>query len=127
MARACAATGGPACYGIVRRIKCSSFPIPTCERTDAMTDTLTAPPATQAAFRLEEATIDDLHAAIRSGETTCVDVVKHYLARIRAFNGVASLLVTEDGAPAAAATGTLRGGAPLVFPTETVKASTFIP
>jgi Asp-tRNA(Asn)/Glu-tRNA(Gln) amidotransferase A subunit family amidase len=78
-------------------------------------------------FRLEEATIDDLHAAIREGRTTCVDVVKHYLARIRAFNGVASLLVTADGAPVAPATGTVRAGAPLAFPTETVKAATFIP
>src|SRR5262245_49291349 len=82
---------------------------------------------TQDTFRLEEATIDDLHDAIRDGRTTCVDVVKHYLARVRAFNGVASLLVTEDGAPVSPATGTVRGGAPLGFPTETVKASTFIP
>jgi amidase len=82
---------------------------------------------TQETFRLEEATIDDLHDAIRAGRTTCVDVVKHYLARVRAFNGVASLLVTEDGAPVAPATGTVRGGAPLAFPTQTVKASTFIP
>jgi hypothetical protein len=27
------------------------------------------------AFRLEEATIDDLHAAIRAGEIACVQVV----------------------------------------------------
>src|SRR5689334_1455870 len=78
-------------------------------------------------FRLEEATIDDLHAAIRAGRTTCVDTVKHYLARVRAFNGVASLLVTKDGAPVAPATGTVRGGAPLAFPTETVRAASFIP
>ena len=51
------------------------------------------------AFRLEEATIDDLHAAIRSGATTVVAVVQHYLARVRAYNGVASALVTQDGAP----------------------------
>jgi hypothetical protein len=93
------------------------------QSADASTD-----PATAAKpFRLEEATIADLHAAIRSGETTCVDVVKHYLARIRAFNGVASLLVTADGAPVAPGPGTVRGGAPFAFPTETVKASTFIP
>jgi len=92
-----------------------------------MTDTLTAPPPTQASFRLEEATIDDLHDAIRAGRTTCVDVVRHYLARVRAFNGVASLLVTEDGAPVQPASGTVRGGAPLAFPIETVAASSFIP
>jgi hypothetical protein len=27
-------------------------------------------------FRLEEATIDELHAAIRAGQTTCVEVVQ---------------------------------------------------
>jgi amidase len=78
-------------------------------------------------FRLEEATIDELHAAIRSGETTCVAVVEHYLDRARAFNGVASLLVTEDGASVPAATGTIRAGAPLRFPAETVAASTIFP
>ena len=49
-------------------------------------------------FRLEEATIDELHAAIKAGETTVVDVVKHYIARVRAFNGTSNLLVTENGA-----------------------------
>ena len=78
-------------------------------------------------FRLEEATIDDLHAAIRPGATTCVAVVQHYLARARAYNGVASVLVTEDGAPVAEATGAVRAGAPLTFPTQTVKASTILP
>src|SRR5215469_13899235 len=78
-------------------------------------------------FRLDEATIDDLHAAIRAGRTTCVDVVKHYIARARAYNGVASRLVTTDGAAVAPARGTVRAGAPLVFPTETVKASTLLP
>ena len=36
-------------------------------------------------FRLEEATIDDLHHAIRDGRTTCVAVVQHYIARVRAL------------------------------------------
>src|SRR3982075_3529026 len=78
-------------------------------------------------FRLEEATIDELHGAIRDGRTTCVAVVQHYLERVRAFNGVASALVTEDGLPVAPATGAVRGGAPLRFPTQTVKASTILP
>jgi len=80
-----------------------------------------------AGFRLEEATIDELHAAIRAGEITCVEMVERYLARARAFNGVASLLVTADGAPVKTATGTIRAGAPLTFPTETVSASTVFP
>lgn len=78
-------------------------------------------------FRVEEATIDELHQAIREGRTTCVDVVRQYIERVRAYNGVASMLVTEDGAPVPEATGTVRGQAPLRFPTQTVKASTLLP
>ena len=78
-------------------------------------------------FRLDEATIEELHAAIRSGQTTCVAVVQHYLDRVRAYNGVASLLVTDDGAPVPEATGAVRAMVPLRFPTETVKASTVLP
>src|SRR5499427_786440 len=78
-------------------------------------------------FRLEEATIDDLHAAIRAGEITCVQVVQHYLDRARAYNGVASVLVTEDGMPVSRARGAVRAGAPLIFPTETVAARTLFP
>jgi hypothetical protein len=78
-------------------------------------------------FRLEEATIEELHAAIKAGETTCVAVVEYYIARARAYNGVASRLVTEDGAAVSEATGTVRAGAPLRFPTETVAASTIFP
>ncbi len=78
-------------------------------------------------FRVEEATIDDLHRAIKSGRTTCADVVRQYIARARAFNGVATRLVTQDGAPVPAQPGTMRAAAPLKFPTETVKASSFLP
>ncbi|HEV8519381.1 MAG TPA: amidase family protein, partial [Burkholderiales bacterium] len=76
---------------------------------------------------LEEATIDELHQAIKSGQTTCVAIVQHYINRVRAYNGVASLLVTADGVPVPEATGTVRAMAPLRFPTETVKASTVLP
>ena len=78
-------------------------------------------------FRLEEATIDELHQAIRAGRTNCVAVVRHYLDRVRAFNGVASVLVTEDGAPVAEAAGAVRAGAPIRFPTRTVGAATILP
>ena len=78
-------------------------------------------------FRLDEATIDELHAAIKSGRTTCVEVVQRYIDRVRAYNGVASLLVTEDGLPVPEARGAVRAMAPLRFPTETVKASTLLP
>jgi amidase len=78
-------------------------------------------------FVLEEATIDELHAAIRAGQITCVRVVQHYIARARAYNGVCSLVVTEDGAPVPETAGAVRAGTPLSFPTETVKASTILP
>ena len=78
-------------------------------------------------FRLEEATIAQLHAAIRAGETTCLEVVRGYLDRVRAYNGVASLLVTPDGAPVEAAAGPVRAGAPLAFPAETMAAAAIFP
>jgi len=78
-------------------------------------------------FRLEEATIADLHAAIRTGRTTVAAVVRHYLDRVRAFNGPASLLVTADGAPVAETEGAVRGGVKLRFPTATLKAATLLP
>src|SRR5260221_12647815 len=78
-------------------------------------------------FRLEEATIDELHQAIKAGRTTCVQIVQRYIDRARAYNGVCSLLVTEDGASVPGAEGTVRAGAPLRFPTETVKASEIFP
>jgi amidase len=78
-------------------------------------------------FRLEESTIDELHQAIRTGRTTCIAVVRHYSERARAYNGVASLLVTQDGAPVPEVGGMVRAGAPLAFPTETVAASAILP
>ena len=78
-------------------------------------------------FRLEEATIEELHAAIRDGRTTCVAVVQQYIDRAKAYNGVCSLLVTQDGGKVAPATGAVRGGAALTFPTETVAAATLFP
>ena len=47
-------------------------------------------------FHLEEATIDDLHHAIKNGNTTVVAVVQHYIERVRRYNGVASVLVTVN-------------------------------
>ena len=78
-------------------------------------------------FQLEEATIEELQQAICDGKINCVQIVQHYLARARAYNGACSLLVTEDGKPVPEARGTVRAGAPLKFPAETVKASTLLP
>ena len=68
------------------------------------------PEVQEKAFQLLEATIDELQDAIKAGQITCVQVVQHYIERARAYNGVASLLVTKEGEPVAAATGTVRRG-----------------
>ena len=78
-------------------------------------------------FQLVEATIDQLQAAIQAGDTTCVAVVEEYISRARAYNGVSSALVTEDGAPVVPAAGAVRAQSPIEFPTETVKASDVLP
>ena len=78
-------------------------------------------------FCLEEATIERLHRAIRAGQANCVAVVQHYIERARAYNGVASVLVTEDGAAIPEAEGAVRALAPLRFPTATVSASSILP
>jgi hypothetical protein len=54
-------------------------------------------------------------------------VVQRYLARVRAYNGVASVLVTEDGMAVPEAAGAVRAGAPRLFPTESVPASALFP
>src|SRR6202034_3935917 len=64
---------------------------------------------------------------IRAGKTTVVQVVQRYIDRARAYNGVASLLLTEDGKPVPETTGAVRAKSALRFPTETVKASTILP
>src|SRR5205814_9503656 len=80
-----------------------------------------------APFQIEEASIASLHAAIRSGQTTCRAVVQAYIDRARAYNGVCTALVTSDGAPVPPAPGVVRAGRPIVFPTKTVAASTILP
>ncbi len=54
-------------------------------------------------FQVEEATIADLHRAIQQGRTTCTAVVRAYVERARAYNGVCTQLVTSTGAPVPAA------------------------
>ncbi|MEJ1963201.1 MAG: amidase family protein [Gammaproteobacteria bacterium] len=81
----------------------------------------------QGAFNVEEATIASTQKAIQDGKITCQGVVQAYIARIKAYNGTCTALVTADGKPIAAAQGIVRGGKPLTFPTKTVAASTFLP
>ena len=78
-------------------------------------------------FHLQEATIDDVHQAIRQGQITCRGLVQLYINRAKAYNGVADELVTKDGASIPPAPGVVRLGAPLKFPTATVAISTLLP
>jgi amidase len=89
--------------------------------------TLCAAVAHAATFSLHEASIDDIHAGIRSGDVTCKQVVQAYVARTKAYNGVCTKLVTAKGGKVPAATGTVRGGAALKFPTETVAIGKLFP
>jgi len=86
-----------------------------------------APASAAGKFHLEEATIEDIHNAIKSGEITCKGLVQAYFARAKAYNGVCTQLVTNNGASIPAATGAVRGGTPIKFPTKTTAASSFLP
>ncbi|MBX9776170.1 MAG: hypothetical protein K2Y71_17460 [Xanthobacteraceae bacterium] len=55
--------------------------------------------ATPFRFRLLEATIPDVHRAIREGQLTCRGLVQAYVNRAKAYNGTCNQLVTEDMAP----------------------------
>ena len=78
-------------------------------------------------FKVEEATIESTHEAIRSGQTTCKAIVQAYIDRAKAYNGVCTALVTQEGGKIKPTKGYVRTGSPLVFPTQTVKATTIFP
>jgi amidase len=81
----------------------------------------------QSGFRVEEATITETHKAIQEGTTTCQGVVQAYIDRIKAYNGTCTALVTADGRPIKSAPGRILAGTPVKYPTQTVKASSYIP
>jgi Asp-tRNA(Asn)/Glu-tRNA(Gln) amidotransferase A subunit family amidase len=83
--------------------------------------------APAAEFHLQEATIDGIQNGIRSGETTCKHVVEQYIARAKAYNGMCTKLVTAEGQSVPAATGAVRAGAPIKFPTQTVALRKIVP
>lgn len=78
-------------------------------------------------FHLEEATIADIHLAIGGKQTSCAELVQLYINRAKAYNGVCTRLVTADGTAIPAATGYVRAGSPIKFPTKTVAASDWLP
>jgi amidase len=78
-------------------------------------------------FEIVEATIGDIHKAIKAGDVTCTEIVQQYIDRAKAYNGVCTQLVTEDGAPVPPSFGRVIVGSPQVFPTETVPVSSILP
>ena len=83
--------------------------------------------AQQPKFHVEEASIQGIQHAIQTGQTSCKKVVEAYIARAKAYNGVCTALLTRDGGAIAPATGMIRAGAPLKYPTQTVAASSVFP
>jgi amidase len=83
---------------------------------------------TATGFVLPEASIADLHAAIRRGDTTCVQVVQQYIERARRYNGVSTQLLTRDGHDIdAPMPGAVRAMAPVTFPRTTLRADDLLP
>lgn len=79
-------------------------------------------------FVVQEATIAQLHQAIRDGRTTCVQVVQQYIDRARRYNGVSTQLLTRHGEPLPdAAPGAIRAQNRLVFPQQTLRADDLLP
>ena len=78
-------------------------------------------------FHLEEATIEGIHHAIQDGQISCRRLVQAYVDRAGTYNGVCTQLVTIDGAPIALASGPIRAGSALRFPTATVPVSSVLP
>jgi amidase len=78
-------------------------------------------------FEIEEVTINELHSAIKDGNTTCQQVVQSYLDRIKAYNGACTALITKDGVDIPQAFGNLRTGNLVKFPTHTVAVESILP
>src|SRR5665213_2638875 len=78
-------------------------------------------------FHLEEATIADVHRAIRTRQITCRGLIQLYVNRARAYNGASNRLVTRDGATIPPVPGVIRAGKAVTYPTETVAIATILP
>ena len=79
------------------------------------------------AFRVVEATIEEIHQALQEGQVSCQGVVQAYVDRARAYNGFCTQLVTRDGAAVAPGIGPVRAGEVVHFPTDTVAVSSILP
>ena len=83
--------------------------------------------AAKGAFQVAEATIHDIHNAIQTNQITCRQLTQLFVNRAKAYNGVCTQLVTEQGTALSPATGVVRAGAAIKFPAKTVAASSLYP
>lgn len=84
-------------------------------------------PAQTVPFHIEEKSITDIQNAIQAGQTSCKQIVQAYLERAKAYNGACTALITKDGAPIPQATGMIRAGSLLKYPTQTIAFSSVFP
>jgi hypothetical protein len=56
-------------------------------KSQSMQSSLTAAPPRDGKFHLVEATIEDIHGALRRRELTCTDLITLYFKRIKAYSG----------------------------------------
>jgi amidase len=80
-----------------------------------------------AQFQLQEASIDSVHRAIQSGETTCTQVIESYIARAKAYNGTCTMPVTADGGKIPEVFGAVRAGSRVKYPTQSVAIKNVVP
>ncbi len=99
----------------------------TADQAVARKPRVTSPTRSASTFRVEEATIADLHRAIQHGETTCKAIVQAYIERARAYNGTCTQLVTRDGASIPAVGGAVRAGSATTFPSSTTAVRSVLP
>ena len=81
----------------------------------------------QQSFRVEEASIAQFHQAIQEGRTSCVEVVKQYIERIKKWNGPSAMLVTLKGEDIPPAAGVTRAMQEIAFPQKTFSAHQLFP
>ena len=81
----------PVLVGISLGLVCAVMVLRRGPRADVLAQS-------RAPFEVQEATIAGIQAAISSGQTTCRAVVQAYIDRAKAYNGICTALLTQDGA-----------------------------
>ena len=75
--------------------------VPACLAVMALVLTACSEPVDETGFSFVEATISDVHLALRNGDASCVDIVRGYLARIERYDrptGMNAIIFTNPAA-----------------------------